>query len=70
MKSLLVLAALFCPQPKVTNSTDSWTKTDAAQLKFSKKRCGQLYKDAPCLKYFWKVEFQTYRVICGKPHWR
>lgn len=57
----------ICPQTMVINDTNVWTSIDQMQLSFSKERCIKIYKlDAPCLISFRKVEFQTYRGVCGK----
>ncbi len=61
MTSLL----LACALTQVINYTDTWTKTDKANMGIAKKRCVEHYSDSPCLKKFIKVEFQTYRAVCG-----
>lgn len=67
MISAIILASgLVCPVPFIMNETDVWNKADSQTFLFTKKRCGMLYKDAPCLKLFWKYEHNSYRVICGE----
>jgi len=55
-----------CVPPKIINTTNVWNNFDTRQLKFSLTRCPSLYKDAPCLKLFWKYEENSYRAICGR----
>lgn len=67
LNSMIFAVALnVCPAPYIHNSTKVWNNIDKRQLKFSKQRCRSLYKYSPCLKFFWKAEEHTYRVICGR----
>jgi hypothetical protein len=65
MISLLIAAALSCPTPLIENQTDTWTKFDETTLESAEKRCGELYKDAPCVTLFRKKKDGAYNVICG-----
>lgn len=63
---LLVLAALSCPTTKMMNVTKyPWNDHDRQILTQTRKRCGELYPDAPCVKLFRKYGKQDYSVICG-----
>lgn len=65
--SLLLTLALACPATKMLNYTKyPWNQHDKATLEVAKKRCGEIYPDAPCLKVFTKVGKQDYQVICGQ----
>lgn len=50
----------------VNISAEVWNKEDDANMLVAKKRCAELYSDAPCLKRFIKTEPQTYNAICGE----
>jgi hypothetical protein len=57
----------FCPKTKIVNTSGlPWVENDQKTLEHSKKRCGQIYFDSPCVKVFEKYNFQAYRVICGE----
>lgn len=43
----------------------AWTPRDYAARNRAAKRCSELYKDAPCLKKFYKYDFQSYSALCG-----
>lgn len=62
---LIMLLALACPQTRIENWTNEWNKQDQWTLDNAKKRCGQLYPDAPCVKMFRKKDESTYNVICS-----
>jgi len=63
---LTLLLALSCPKTEMLNVTNyEWNKHDVETLTYSKKRCGELYKDAPCVKLFRKWGKQDYSVVCG-----
>lgn len=66
MNSLLLLISLTCPKPIVYNNTKIWNKMDRKSLASAKKRCKVHYPKSPCLKQFFKVEYNTYRALCGK----
>lgn len=61
----MLMAALSCPTPTITNNTDTWTKFDQTTLENAEKRCGEIYSDAPCLKTFIKKPDGVYDAICG-----
>lgn len=68
MNLLALLFALSCPKPEVVNTSDlPWNDHDQKTLEYAKKRCGEIYPDAPCVKWFKKYAFQSYSVICGFP---
>jgi hypothetical protein len=65
--SLILLLALSCPDTKMINNSGlPWNKYDYSVLQSAKKRCGEIYPDAPCVKKFYKKEETNYWVICGK----
>ena len=55
-----------CPKTRIENWTKVWTKRDQQTLDTARKRCGEIYPDAPCVKMFRKKDETTYNVICGK----
>jgi hypothetical protein len=66
MLTLLVILSLSCPKTVVVNTTkEPWSDYDTEMLEYTKKRCGQVYEDAPCLKWFKKWDHQSYSGICG-----
>ena len=66
MLTIMVLMAISCPNPKMQNVTKfAWNDFDKSILEQARKRCGELYPDAPCVKLFRKYGKQDYSVICG-----
>lgn len=67
MIATIVLAVgLICPTTVQVNKTDEpWNDHDKKTLEFVKKRCEQIYPDAPCVKLFRKFDSQSYTVLCG-----
>lgn len=64
---LAILFALNCEPPTLVNvSKYPWVKYDYEILEQAKKRCGELYSDAKCVKLFRKFGYQSYTVICGE----
>ena len=61
----IIILALNCPNPKVINKTKTWVKLDEQTFNRAKKRCGEIYPEAPCLKTFIKKEERAYQAICG-----
>ena len=56
-----------CPVTVIVNeSTEAWNATDQDNLKHATRRCGAIYKDAPCLKTFTKKGPRRYWALCGK----
>ncbi len=55
-----------CPKTVIENKTNEWNTQDKLTLYNAKRRCGKLYKDAPCLKKLIKKDNYTYNAICGK----
>ena len=66
MFNLLLLIALSCPATKIVNRTEIWNERDQDTLDRAKVRCGQIYRESPCLKYFEKTGENAYRAVCGK----
>lgn len=63
---IMLLAALSCPAPIISNvSGFPWNADDQAIMEVTKKRCDIKYKRSPCLIKFQKWGFKDYRVICG-----
>jgi hypothetical protein len=57
-----------CPRTTMINTSGfPWNGHDRKTLKYTKKRCGEIYPDAPCVKWFKKWGKQDYSVICGAP---
>jgi len=56
--------ALYCASTLVVNLTKVWTNEDMSALQKAHQRCGELYKNSPCVKKFVKVKSNVYRVIC------
>lgn len=62
---ILTFAMANCPETKIVNHTKTWNEQDQKTLDRAKKRCGQLYPEAPCVKVFTKKDDSTYTVACG-----
>ena len=56
----------LCGKPQIVNNTNSWTLHDEEVLNRAKTRCGEIWKDAVCLKKFVKIETGRYMAGCGK----
>lgn len=55
-----------CPKTVMLNTSKfPWVDYDYEILDYSKKRCGQMYQNSPCVKLFKKYNKQQYSVICG-----
>lgn len=65
MTNIILALILSCPATKIDNWTKTWTKQDEITLGMAKKRCAEIYPDAPCVKFFRKKDAYTYNVICG-----
>jgi hypothetical protein len=64
---MFLLASLICLPPKLINiSSLRWNTNDTMVMQTAKERCKLHYIGSPCLKAFIKVDFNTYRAICGK----
>ena len=50
----------------VNNTDQPWNDFDNQHLKIAQKRCGEIYKNSPCVKMFKKRTERDYSVICGK----
>lgn len=64
--NIVFLLALSCPSPEIFNHTKTWNTADEKAFNTAKKRCGEIYKTASCVKSFTKVKENTYRVICSE----
>jgi hypothetical protein len=42
-----------------------WNDYDEKTLTYAKRRCTELYEEAPCLKFFVKYDKKDYRATCG-----
>ena len=61
----LTSLAKECPETKVSNTSKiPWNLDDEKSLRFNKKRCAQIWPDAPCLKWFNKVGKKNYSAVC------
>jgi hypothetical protein len=63
---IFLLLALSCPVTKMQNTSGySWNNYDRSELKYARKRCGEIWPDSPCLKLFKKYDKKQYSCICG-----
>ncbi len=68
MTLLTFLLSTSCPATVMINQSKlPWVEWDYKELKYCQKRCPYEYKDAPCLKKFFKLGFQDYFCLCGEP---
>lgn len=68
MTTLLILLTAACPQTRMINRSKlPWVEYDRKEMKYAKKRCGEIYPGNGCLKSFYKLGFQDYFALCGKP---
>lgn len=68
MGIIAIALALSCAEPKLINaSKEPWTKFDRKTIQTAKVRCGQIYKESPCVKVFKKTRPRTYVVVCTQP---
>jgi hypothetical protein len=66
MNTLLIFLALSCPKTEIVNTSGfPWNDYDQSILTQAKRRCGELYSDAPCVKWMKKYEKFSYSVLCG-----
>lgn len=68
MNSILTLAfvaGIICPETKIQNRTQEWNDQDKQALTTAKRRCGEMYPEAPCVKMFRKADEGIYSAICG-----
>ena len=67
IKELALSAILLstCPETKLIGFDAELTQQETANLNQAKKRCGELYPDAPCLKSFEKREEGVFWAICA-----
>lgn len=67
MTNLILYTFLSCPAILMVNkSEEPWNNKDYDTKKRAMQRCGEIYKDSPCLKVFVKTEPQSYWAICGE----
>ena len=68
MLTMVLALTLSCPETKMLNTSKfAWNDHDRVTLAHVKKRCGEIYPDAPCVKLFKKWGEKDYSVICGAP---
>ena len=66
MIDFFMVIALSCSPVQMINETNEpWNDFDYQTLNNAKKRCGEIYPDAPCVKKFYKRPEQSYWAICG-----
>lgn len=64
---ILTIATLACAAPQIVNTSGfAWNAYDDEMLAKAKVRCGELYTDARCVRWFKKWGQRDYSVICGK----
>ena len=62
------MKALICATVILINNTKlPWNAHDFEMRDRAKTRCSELYPESPCLKKFYKRNFQDYFALCGKP---
>lgn len=69
MKFLILAGILVCPTTnRIIKSPEPWDYCrDADAMETARLRCSSYYgEEAPCLKWFIKMEPGVYRAICGK----
>lgn len=65
--SLTLVLAISCQIPKIVIYPGlTWNRFDTQTLEKAKVRCGELYKQSPCVKVFYKKAERTHSVVCGK----
>lgn len=58
---------MSCPKTQMINQSKyAWNDYDKKEMRYAEKRCKQIYKDAPCLKRFYKLDVNDYFALCGK----
>jgi hypothetical protein len=65
MNTLLTFLALACGPTTMIGFNGPLNEVDKASLAQAKVRCGELYKESPCVKLFQKMGEREYRVMCG-----
>ena len=64
---VLLTALSVCPTTLMENRTSfPWNDYDREMLRYSEKRCGEIYPDASCVVLFRKWGKQDYSVVCGR----
>lgn len=61
--TLLVCKALIL----INSSNLPWIPHDFEVSGNASKRCGEIYKNSPCLVKFSKIGYNRYLAICGSP---
>lgn len=65
LNSLLFILALTCSDTVIKNTSKyPWNDYDTQILTYLKRRCGEVYPDAPCLKWMKKWGEKDYSAIC------
>lgn len=68
MSIVAFLLSTVCPETKMVNQSRlPWVEYDRKEMRYCQKRCPYEYKDAACLKSFYKLGFQDYYCECGNP---
>ncbi len=63
---VITLFSLSCSKTIIVNTTKyPWNSFDQKTLNQAKKRCGEIYPNAPCVKWFKKYGSIDYSIICG-----
>ena len=61
-----VLLAALCSKTIIVNdSKHPWNSFDQKTLNRAKIRCGEIYPNSPCVKWFRKYNERDYQVVCG-----
>jgi len=60
-----ILLSGICPETRLIGFNTTPTIQEVKDLNQAKKRCNELYPDAPCLKSFEKREEQVFWAICS-----
>lgn len=67
MNTLILLALVACPKTIFENQSKfNWNDEDFKVYEKARIRCGEIYKESPCVKKFIKRDKQDYSVVCGK----
>lgn len=61
-----VFMAMACPTTKLAGFNKPMNKQEIQLFSQAKKRCKEIYPEAPCLKRFEKHGEQNFWAICGK----
>lgn len=62
---IVLAVAATCPKTELVGFEDGMTQDDQDAFTSAKKRCAEIYPEAPCLKKFVKRGELNYWAICG-----